>query len=70
MVCNEYTIIKEVGGFKYVKGTIYADTMPVSLPEDGTDVDGLSAEIKFAVGMTIFTPNGTKMLFPGGWEDI
>lgn len=70
MECNEFTVIKEEDGFRYVKGTIYADTMPSPLPEDGTDVVGLSADIKFAIGMSIFTPDETKVLFPNGWQSV
>ena len=70
MECNEFIVIKEEGGYRYIKGTIYADTMPATMPEDGTDIEGLSSEIKFAVGMSFFTPSETKVLFPSGWQSV
>lgn len=70
MECNEFTVIKEEGGYRYIKGTIYADTMPATMPEDGTGITGLSSDIKFAIGMSIFTPNETKVLFPNGWASV
>lgn len=70
MICNEFKVIKEIAGKKYIKGTIYADSMPVTMPENGSDVDGLAADTEFEVGMVLFAPNGVKMLFPSGWEDI
>lgn len=69
MECNEYTVVKVEGDKEYIVGTIYADTFPGELPTDGANVVGLNANKVFAVGMSIFTPNGMKVLFPGGWQD-
>ena len=70
MVCNEYKVIEEKNGKTYIKGTIYADTMPSTMPTNGADVDGLSDDKEFAVGMSLFAPNGTKVLFPNGWQEV
>lgn len=70
MVCNDFDVIKIEGDKKYIKGTIYADTMPGTLPMDGTNVEGLSSNMVFVVGMSFFTPSETKVLFPGGWQTV
>lgn len=70
MECNEFTVIKTENGKRYIKGTIYADTMPSTMPEDGTDIDGLSEDMILAVGCSVFTPSQTKVLFPGGWQTV
>lgn len=70
MECNQYDVIKVIDGVKYIKGTIYADAEPNEMPEDGEGIEGLSADVKFATGMTFISPNGMKMLFPSGWQDM
>lgn len=70
MVCNEYIVCQRTETGRVVKGMIYADSMPATLPTDGTDIDGLSSKDTLAVGSILIAPSAKKMLFPGGWEDI
>jgi len=70
MECNQYDVIKVEDGKKYVKGTIYSDTTPSVMPENGDGIEGLSSDVMFATGMTFFSPDGMKMLFPSGWQDM
>ena len=41
-------------GYRYVVADIVADTTPSPFPTDGTNIDGLSATDKLAIGTTIY----------------
>ena len=71
MECRNYTVLEDKNdGTRLVQGTIYAESFPATLPTNGKDIVGLSESDTLGVGMALFTPNGTKVLFQTGWLDV
>lgn len=50
----------------YGKAVILSDDTPASLEIDGSDVDDMPADYKFAPGSEIITPTGNYVAFEDG----
>lgn len=68
MRCNDFELIEEKNGKKYIVANIYAASAPGSFPVDGENVDGLSKDHVFLASSTIYVVgNGDLyMLSPNG----
>lgn len=54
MWLDEFVLISQENGMRTVRADITADSKPSTMPTDGTDIDGLSANDTLDKGSTIY----------------
>ena len=54
MRCHETVLINTANGKRYVRASIYADTTPNTMPEDGALIEGLDANDVLAADSTMY----------------
>lgn len=72
MWCQGTTLINTADGKRYVRASIYGDSVPVTMPTNGTGIDGLNADDVLTAG-SIFYCVGNGNIFmlnsAGSWVE-
>ena len=72
MWCQGTTLINTADGKRYVRASIYGDSAPVTMPTNGTGIDGLNADDVLTAGSIFYCVGNGKIFMlnsAGSWVE-
>ena len=72
MWCQGTTLINTADGKRYVRASIYGDSVPVTMPTNGTGIDGLNVDDVLTAGSIFYCVGNGKIFMlnsAGSWVE-